>query len=221
MKISAINGSPKIRKSLSGKIIGQIKKRVGGQIKTWHAAKLVESETPPETLAEILDADILLLVFPLYIDGMPAPLIEFLVRLEGVAGGKQEKPLVYTIVNCGFFESNQTAIALEMAECFANRAALPWGYGLGIGGGPVLSGMGEQWGKWPVKGIDRTLSKMADAIRDKTTGKNEFAEPGFPRFFHKVISNRAFHKAVKKRGAQARARPYMAEQLNAEKKPYI
>ena len=174
MKIAAINGSPKMADSTSACLIGQMEKLIGEQIETYHASRLVKGETPPETLAGILDADILLIVFPLYVDSLPAPLIELLSRLERAGHHDTANPLVFTIANCGFFEKAQNTLALEMIEHFANRAGLPWGYGIGIGGGGMLSAMGKNWEKGIASGIYRAMYDMAVAMRENKSGKNVF-----------------------------------------------
>ena len=53
----------------------------------------------------------LLLVFPLYVDGIPATLLEFLKALEREP--PREKPTISLLINCGFFEpeQNDTAVA--------------------------------------------------------------------------------------------------------------
>lgn len=214
MKILAINGSPKAKDSLSGLIIGQLERLYGEPIATYQAARLVREQTPPETLAEALRADALLIVFPLYIDSLPAPLIELLARLARAASdsadGKERKPRVYAVVNCGFYEAEQTEPALAMVRHFARRAGLPWGCGVGIGCGPMLASMGGDWSKGLAAGVHAALWALMDAARHGISGPDVFTRPKFPRALYKAAAHMSWRQMAKKNGVggRLRARPY-------------
>jgi len=210
MKTIAINGSPKLKDSLSGQIIGQMEKILGEHIEIHHAAKLVRDGAAPDSLRDLLSADTLLIVFPLYVDSLPAPLIEFLTRLEKAKGGPA--PLrVFAIANCGFIEPKQIEPALEMIKHFADCAGLQWGYGLGIGGGPLLGNFGNNWNTGPISGIHKALCDMACAILESRSGQNVFISAKFPRFLYKTLANMSWRVQARKSGIRAaslRARPY-------------
>lgn len=210
MKVVAINGSPKAKgQSMSGRIIGQMEKILGEGIKTYQAIRLVRTETPTEVLENILSADVLLIVHPLYVDSLPAPLIELLTRLENASRDRIIKPWVFAIVHCGYFEPQHTTLALKMAEHFASRAGLTWGYGLGVGGGPMLSSSGDNWEKGPAVTVYNALRDMAATIREKKTGQNIFVAPKCPRFLYKAIANFGWrYEAGRNKAPKLRARPY-------------
>lgn len=209
MKISAINGSPKASGSLSSAIIKQMESLLGVNLDTYHALRLVQGETPPETLKGIINSDVLLIVFPLYVDSLSAPLIELLTRLENTARHAAGTPQVYAVCNCGFFESEQIALALQIVERFAHRAGLSWGYGVGIGGGPMLMGMGDNWEKGPASSVHQKLKDLTTAIQDSKTGDNVFVTPIFPRFLYKITSDMSMKIEAKRNGVKnIRARPY-------------
>ena len=210
MKTVAINGSPKLKDSLSGRIIEQMGKILGEHIEIHHAAQLVRDGTASESLRNLLNADTLLIVFSLYVDSLPAPLIEFLTRLEGTADGAA--PLrVFAIVNCSFFEPRQTEPALEIIKHFADCTGFEWGYGLGIGGGPMLTSFGDNWDNGPVSGIHNALRDMSLAIRESRSGQNVFISAKFPRFLYRTMANMSWRRLARKNGiktASLRARPY-------------
>ena len=54
---------------------------------------------------------IMLLVFPLYADGIPATLLNFLKSLENNLPDK--KPVISVIINCGFLEYTQNDLAVK------------------------------------------------------------------------------------------------------------
>lgn len=208
MKITAINGSPKTI-GISALIIKQMEKLLDEQIEKHHAIQLVHAETPKETIAEMLEADILLFVFPLFVDSLPSPLIELLTRLESAAYLGASIPRVFAIVN-GAFDSTQTSLALEMIKHFTCCVGLPWGYGVGIGAGSMLYNADDNWEKGLASGIHRALSNLATAIKEKKSGPNIYIAPNFPRFLYKAIGNFNFCFEAKRNGvSNLRVRPYM------------
>lgn len=86
-------------------------------------------------LGDVRAADLLLLVFPLYADGVPARLKRALMEIAAANLGSRS---VAALVNCGFLESRHTDPAIEMCRLFAREAGLTWLGGLGRGGGGAL-----------------------------------------------------------------------------------
>ena len=63
MKVTAINGSPKAKGSVSELVIRQMEQILGVKTRMYQATRLVQGETAHETLQAILDTDVLLIVF--------------------------------------------------------------------------------------------------------------------------------------------------------------
>ena len=61
----------------------------------------------------------MLLVFPLYVDGIPAPLLRLLEAMERYAFRK--KPTVHVVLNCGFLEAEQNQIASDQIRLFCRQ----------------------------------------------------------------------------------------------------
>ena len=78
----------------------------------------------------------LLFVFPLYADGLPVPLMRFLKALEQYNGTK--KPVVHVLVNCGFLEPEQNAVAVDMIRLFCKKNGFRFGMALCIGSGEAI-----------------------------------------------------------------------------------
>jgi len=191
----------------------QIVRQLNVSPDVYHAVRLAKQEESQTTeLAGILDCDVLLIIFPLYVDSLPAPLINVLNRLEQISSGVSVKPQVYSIVNCGFYDAKQNALALEMIKCFTSRTGLSWGYGIGIGGGGMLSSMGDNWAKGPVTGIHKSLCDMTDLINagvNKERKPNIFVSPKFPRFLYLIAADLGMRRLAKKNGVKnIRAKPY-------------
>lgn len=64
----AINGSPKAKDGASGALIGQMGRVLGVDIPVYQAVELLRRDDAMPALARMLEADVLLIVFPLYID---------------------------------------------------------------------------------------------------------------------------------------------------------
>jgi len=210
MIITAINGSPRLEKSVSELIINKIAKIYGEPIKTYYSMKITNGETSLDVITEILHSDILLIIFPLYVDSMPSHLIELLLRLEAEAATSTDKPRIFTVVNCGFYEAVHTELVVDMLRHFANRSGFPWGYGIGIGGGGMLASMGENMQKGPLSNIYSKLCDLCNSFNDDRTKENVFISPGIPRFMYKTIAQIGFKSLAKKNKVKnIRARPYV------------
>lgn len=136
MKILILNGSPKKKGSTSG-LLG----RMAGLLLTgWdvrYASLRVKSEYP-EIMGQLKDIDALLLAVPLYVDGIPSHVLEFLQQAEEFCGKNGCHFLVYAISNNGFIEGAHNKVHLRMYECWCGRTGLTWGGGVGIGGGEMF-----------------------------------------------------------------------------------
>ena len=78
----------------------------------------------------------LVFVFPLYVDGLPVTLLNFLKDLEKQP--PQNKPTVSVLINCGFLEYTQSDLAVEMLALFCRQNGYPFGSVLKIGGGEAI-----------------------------------------------------------------------------------
>ncbi len=97
-KLLVANGSPRGSKSNS--------KRYAAIFKTnWlqlAKAYLVTAKRHREICCSLADFANLLLVFPLYADSPPVPLMQFLKEVEQHSPAK--KPTVHILINCGFLD---------------------------------------------------------------------------------------------------------------------
>ncbi|MEI3305405.1 MAG: hypothetical protein V8R40_04855 [Dysosmobacter sp.] len=78
----------------------------------------------------------MLFAFPLYADGLPVTLLNFLKSLE--AAPPQNKPTVSVLINCGFLEPQQNEMAVEMMRLFCRQNHYPFGSVLKIGSGEAI-----------------------------------------------------------------------------------
>lgn len=103
------------------------------------------------------EADALVLVFPLYADSLPVPLLRLFKELEACPPCR--RPAVSVVVNCGFLEPFQNDIAVEMVRLFCRRNGYPFAAALEIASGEAILDT-------PFRFLaGRALRRLARAIR--------------------------------------------------------
>ena len=143
-------------------------------------------------LAEIASSDVLVFVFPLYVDSIPSQLLQFLIILEEIKDLNHDM-MVYCVVNNGFFEGTQNYIAIQQMKNWCAAANLKWGQGVGIGAGemlPFISNVPLKHG--PNKKIRYAISDLATNLLNRQPGKDIFISPNWPRFLWRIQSTRFF-----------------------------
>ncbi len=100
----------------------------------------------PEVFHTIAGVDHLIIAFPLYIDTLPAGVIEFLeLFLDFLKHNPlNRKPEFSVIINCGFPEAAHARVAVRNCEEFARQAHFAWK-------GAITLGMGGVFGERPLK----------------------------------------------------------------------
>jgi hypothetical protein len=112
-------------------------------ITTMHVARAMRTEERTAALLAAVDAvDIVILAFPLYVDGLPYLVTQ---ALEHIAAHRDnetdiQRPLLLAIANCGFPEAQHNATALAICRQFADAAGFAWAGGLALGEGGALNG---------------------------------------------------------------------------------
>lgn len=106
---------------------------IGGEKETIH---LEGKKSYGKIIQACKDVDRLIIAMPVYVDGIPAHVLEFLSYIEEEA--KNWHCTVYVATNCGFFEGNQCSHLMRQVRCWCNKVGLAYGGGLGTGGGEML-----------------------------------------------------------------------------------
>ncbi len=214
MKIIALNGSPKASDSVTVMLIAQMERVLGESIETRQAVEFFREGMPESATAGLLKGDALLVAFPLYVDGLPAPLIEVLTRVEKAAASVENRPWVYAICNCGFYEAAHCRLALDMVRHFAVRVGCPWGGGIGIGCGGMLPMFKRDIARGPMAPVFAGMVDLCGAVGKLSALKeNLLISPSFPRFLYRAIGDMNWRSMAAKNGVkrQLRARPFLKE----------
>lgn len=136
MNILILNGSPK-KKSSTSRLLGKMAGLLLAGCKVQYASLRTKNEYPA-ILQQLKDIDALVLAAPLYVDGIPSHVLEFLQQAEDFCIKNNCHFSVYAISNNGFIEGIHNKSHLRMYECWCRRTGLTWGGGVGIGGGEMF-----------------------------------------------------------------------------------
>jgi len=149
-KALLVIGSPKIKERSTSSIFGEYLLRnltAGG----WHSEVLtlkghLNRRKGQLELCEAVDrSDLLILAFPLYIDALPFLVTKALEILGNhLKKTEKKKPQgIFVIINNGFPEFYQNALAVGICNSFAKQCEIPWVGSLAAGAGEAL-GAGQE-----------------------------------------------------------------------------
>jgi hypothetical protein len=164
-------------------------------------------------------ADLVTLAFPLYVDSLPAPVIEALERIAAQRtgqkdGGKLQK--FAAIVNCGFPEAKHTANALAVCATFARQAGFEWVGGLALGGGEGMvhgASLAELGGR--AIPLRQSLDLAAEALLAgdpiPQAAQALIEKPFIPSWLYRIFGGYGWRQQAKRWGMQRELmrRPYL------------
>jgi hypothetical protein len=163
-------GSPKpgasASRSFGEAALGRLAAR-GAETRTARVTPAFRSPAAMERLmADIEWADLVLLSFPVYVDTLPAPVMRLLEtwgRGAGAAGTTDKHPVrLAALVQCGFPEAQQCALAIDVCEQFCRESGVGWAGALAFGCGGALSGRAPE--RSPLAKAVPALDEAADAL---------------------------------------------------------
>lgn len=138
-KVCFIYGSPKENNSSSYYFINSIIDMLNPEDIQSNIVRICDVLKNDEEFKNIIIADKIVIVCPLYLDALPSTVIEFFYKFEKyITKNNVTGKSIYALINCGFIEGNQSNLALDMVKHFANRVNFTWRFGISIGGGEVM-----------------------------------------------------------------------------------
>ena len=202
MKVALVNASPKAKNSASGFLQAELKGLLSGcSIADFH----FPSAEQASHAGEILGNDAIVFMFPLYIDGAPSHLLSCLKYIENALTGSGDRPMVYAVSNCGFYEGHQNRHALSIIRNWCLKSGARLGQGVGIGAGGMLPSLNKvPAGLGPRKNVTGALMTLARNIEEGRSGENIFASPNFPRFLYKIAAEKTWRMIAKRNGLKPR-----------------
>ncbi len=205
MKVLLLNGSPKAKGSACACVQNYADYLIKDKADVVHAS-VKDEKLAQKALEEFESADVVLLAFPLYVDGLPSHLLAFLRQAEHMAKEGEGARLkhVYAVANCGFYEGEQAALSLNMISLWCDRAGFTYHGGLGVGGGPMLQmlyGLPPQKCRM-IKNTLKELSALTNCALSVTDFPTRFTHPNIPRLFYQTAGHMGWKKDVKKNGGR-------------------
>lgn len=199
MKICIINGSPKVSKSTSELLIEYLMPFIkGNEIVTYNVCKTDFFKTQ---FSQIQSSEVIVFVFPLYIDSINSHLLRFIIELEK-RGFENKNINVYCIINNGLYEGWQNHVASDIMKNWCKSTGLTYGQTLGVGAGEMLPFLKDvPLGYGPNKDIGIALQELSRNILSLNQGEDLFISPNCPRRFWKIASSFYFwYPRAKKNG---------------------
>jgi multimeric flavodoxin WrbA len=216
-------GSPKTRKSTSNSLGEYLFERlnVGSiQTETIFLHTVLRSPAKMQALLDAVDAaDLVTLAFPLYVDSLPAPVIEALERIAAHRQGRvsSRRQLFTAIANCGFPEAHHCTTALAICETFARKAGFEWAGSLALGGGEMVNGAAlAEAGGMTIR-IRKSLEVAAEALAQgqgiPQAAQDILGKPVVPDWAYRLMGGLGWLRRAKQYGALSllRRKPYVAE----------
>ncbi|MFN7915228.1 MAG: NAD(P)H-dependent oxidoreductase [Vicinamibacterales bacterium] len=212
-------GSAKARgTSLSENLAGAIRLRLersGVQVQTRFAVDFLHDARATATAHEMADADLLVLVSPLYVDALPALATRALSLIAEARRGRPPSGRCAALINCGFPEPEHVRTALRIVRHFSGAAGYGWSGGLPLGGGGVMNPqtpVDEQHG--PADHIraalDRAVADLASGGAVSREAIEEMARPAMHDMLYRLGGDLGWRYRAHQNGltqAQLRARP--------------
>ena len=201
-RVVLLVGSPKgIERSTSyrlGRVVLDVLKERGFATDAIHVHSAMRSSDDLErALAAVATADLVIMSLPLYVDSFPAPVIGMLEKIADRRAGAGRVQFAL-VIQCGFPESSQNAVALSVAERFAAEAGWEWLGALSLGGL-------ETYGS-----ADPALQVAATALAEGKKIPDIALKKAMPAWLYRIGGNIMWRRVAKKNGVarKLRARPY-------------
>jgi len=214
-------GSPRTRKSTSNSLgvylFDQLKAH-NIQTETIYIHTTMYSVERTKAMLDAVDAaDLVLLAFPLYVDSLPAPVMNALEHIAShhASQGKHHQ-LFAAIANCGFPEPDHNATALAICANFARLTGFQWAGSLALGAGEgMVHGMplNELDGRViPLKkALDLSAEALAQGMAIPSEAQALLAKPFIPGWLYRLAGVY---------GWRQQARQYHAEKIS-KRQPYL
>jgi hypothetical protein len=180
---------------------------------------LADEKKLGELLTAIDTCALLILAFPLYVDHIPAPVMDLLRRIAERRQGRQAAltQALAAIVNCGFPETAHCQPAAEIIRIFAKQAGfrflgcLTLGMGGAIGNRELAKAGGIV--RHQVKALDQAAAYLADSKEIPIAVIDLMGKAMMPGWFYSLVADLGWKRMAKKHGSSRRLpeMPYAAD----------
>jgi hypothetical protein len=222
-KVLLLVGSPRgmasVSHSLGSHLLALLEERGMATRKLPIYPALADEGKMAELMASIDACSLLVIAFPLYVDHLPAPLIDLLRQVADRRQGRpgEAKQALAAIVNCGFPETAHCRPAGEILRLFASQAGfrflgcLALGMGGAIGNRPLAKAGGIV--RHQVKALGLAAASLAEGKEIPAAVIALMGKPMMPRWFYNWMADLGWKRMAKKAGCSGRLydKPYAGE----------
>lgn len=218
--VAIISASPKIGEGTVSGALAEIAKQKfsdGVNVSMIDVRKSFSGRQHEKNFDIMLEADALVIIFPLYIFCLPGILMRFLqdyCLYRQQHPEKSRSPKVYAAVNCGFPEAWINEEAVRVVKSFSKHIGASFRFGILIGGGGMLLGAKDApFMKKAMGNIDEAFAAAAADIAGGGEPHADFyIEMNFPRKLYLFMGNMGWKQISKRNGLKKKdlyAKPYM------------
>jgi len=215
--VGSPKGSSSSSNSLGDSLLSRLE-QLGLTVDKVYIYKLIRKEEGQKKLLnKVEEANTIILVFPLYVDCLPAGVIKALELIADHRKSKEDrkKQGFAILINCGFPETQHNNTAIAICKIFAREVGFEWKGALSLGMGGAIGGrsLEERGGmvRNVIKGIDLASQALAEGkdIPDEAT--KLFGKKFIPISLYTKIGNIGWNKQAKKYGAgkKIKDQPYL------------
>ena len=231
-RVLLIVGSPKTNSPSTSSVLGAyLLERLGDFGWEIESLTLRASLNGPQGKAELLQAvdraTLILLVCPLYADALPYLVTKAFAVIadhrQSIVNGSRKA--LAAIINSGFPETHQNAVALAICQEFAAQTHIEWSGGLAFGGGGMIGGQpltgDKRLGrcvKHVIEALDLTVAALsegrpvpAQAIRLMAKNPVPFVPFALWKWIYSRVATKGFEQEAAKNGVcrdRLMAQPY-------------
>jgi hypothetical protein len=213
-RVLLLVGSPKSKRSTSLSLGEQVAKNLtesqGCVIESMQVLKTIR-ENPDELIQAWNRADAILLAYPVYVDSLPAHVIQTLMTCHENRDDTKTRDFG-VMVNCGFPEPLHNRHSIQICREFARVSGLNWRGALSVGGGGTISGKPlAEMGKMASFLVEKSKNFAERFFNTEQEGSTETIEVQLaPTRLYMILGNRNWVQHAKKLGTHKRLKdkPY-------------
>jgi NAD(P)H-dependent FMN reductase len=138
--------------------------------------------------AALVDADLFVLVSPLYVDSLPYLVTRAMEYLARSSSPRRPSAAFAAVMNCGFPEADQCRTALDILRAFARRTHLDWAGGLALGEGGAIDGQPLE----AVGGLTRHVRAALDQTAAELAERRAVPAAAVAQFARRLIPGRVY-----------------------------
>lgn len=210
MRITIMNASPKKKNSSSQQLMERLIPFLNGEEYGILEVNPEMDEKLALTAASLSDAWII--VAPVYVDSLPSSMLAYMDLLEAKVRKKGIK--VGAILQSGFYEAENTELAMELIRQWCAANDYTFAAGMGIGGGATLQKSAKiPTGRWYLKPFQKAYPVFVQALKDGT-GEVQSFSIGMPKRLYTWMAERQWKKAIRSQGLEEKDLSYQPEETN-------